>query len=422
MAIILNIKDNVSHDPAAFILESALLLNDKLEYDIQNLIVDLKITENLFSPTLTCKVVFKDSLNLVDEYFREGLPGYRFTGEESFLLTFIREGLDGVIDEFEHEFKISHWTGYTRSVEERVQIFEFTAISLEVYNNSTIKISKHIRGNVLNNIKELAETINIDLQVTGDSTQEGKLIIPMCKPLQAISLLNRNLLDLNNTPFYLFQNNQGEYEFISHSSIIEKDPIGPFYYVNQDSEPAGTVEYYNQRKYRIISAGANFNLSKYYQMETGLFASKNTMIDFTNKKIERYQYKYDSVFPKEHTLYEIQKIDDPTFGVELNNDYSNERYLSRNNYTNWLSDEQSAIMNAYQHIFSSNTLEVTTVGNFDIKPGNILDLQFPVTIDEGDRIFDEYISGNYIVISSTHEFDKSEWYTRSLVKRDSVRQ
>jgi len=417
MAIILNIKDNVSLDPTAFILESAVLLNDKLEYDIQNLIVDLKITENLFSPTLTCKVVFKDSLNLVDSP-----KGYQFTGEESFLLKFVRQGRDNVTDEFEHEFKISHWTGYTRSVEERVQIFEFTAISLEVYNNSSIKISKHIRGNVLNNIKELAETIDIDLQVTGESTQEGKLIIPMCKPLQAISLLNRNLLDLNNTPFYLFQNNQGEYEFISHSSIIKKDPIGPFYYVNQDTEAPGTVGYYNQRKYRIISAGANFNLSKYYQMETGLFASKNTMIDFTNKKIERFQYKYDSVFPKEHTLYETQKIDDSTFGVELNNDYSNERYLSRNNYTNWLSDEQSAIMNAYQHIFSSNTLEVTTVGNFDIKPGNILDLQFPVTIDEGDKLFDEYISGNYIVISSTHEFDKNEWYTHSLVKRDSVRQ
>lgn len=422
MAIILNTIDNVSYDPAGFILKSALLINEKLEYDIQNLIIDLKITENLFSPTLNCKVVFKDSLNLVDEYFQQNLPGYRFTGEESFFLAFTRLGLDGVLDEFEYEFKVTHWQGYTRTVEERIHIFEFSSISIDVYNNSSIKISKYIRGNILNNIRELAQTINMELKVTGESTQIGNLIIPMCKPLQAISFLNRNLLDINNTPFYLFQNNKTEYEFISHSEIVDREPIGPFTYIHEDSTQAGTVEYYKQRKFRIISAGADLNLSKYYQMNTGLFASKTTIINFIDKKIDRYQYKYDLVFPKQHTLYEIQKIDDATFNVELNNDYSNERYLSRNDYTDWLSDEQSAIMNAYQHIFSSNSLEITTVGNFDIKPGNVMNLQFPVTIDEGDRLFDEYISGNYIIISATHEFDKSEWYTRCLVKRDSVRQ
>lgn len=415
MAIILNVKKgNISVDPTAFIYKKAILRNEKHEHDIQNLILNLKIIENLYSPTLICKVMFRDSLDLANKF--------KFTGEETFELEFERIGLDGVIDTFKSEFKVSHWSGQARTQNERIQVFEFSAISPEIYNASAVKISKHIFGNVLNSITEIADDIGIQLEIEGESTTEGSMIIPLCTPLQAISFCNRNLLDLDETPFYFFQNNQLEYELISHSKIVEKEPVGPYYLVNHDSVTAGTVEYYNQRKYRIINAASDFNLSKYYQMNLGLFAAKSTHIDFSKREILRTPFIYEEDFPSDKTLYERHKIDDTTFGIELNNHFSNEMYLSRNRYSNWLTDKQSAIMNAWQHIFTANPMEVTMVGNFDLKPGNVVDLEFPVTIDDSSEMTDKYISGQYIVLGATHEFENNEWYTRILAKRDSIRQ
>lgn len=305
MALILNVKDSVSQDPTAFLFKKANLSNQKHEYDIQNLVIDLKVTENLYSPTLICKVVFRDSLDLANKF--------RFTGEETFELEFERNGLDGKTDAFSHIFKISHWSGQSRTLNERTQVFEFSAISSEIYNANSVKISKYIFGNVLNNIIDIADSVGVKLDVNGESTQEGNLVIPFCTPLQAISFCNRNLLDLDNTPFYFFQNNQGKYEFISHGEIVKKDPVGPYYFVNEDTEPAGTAGYYLQRKYRIMDASSDFNLSKYYQMNLGLFASKNTHIDFFRKEIFRNSFVYSEDFPTEKTLYERHKIDDTTF-------------------------------------------------------------------------------------------------------------
>jgi hypothetical protein len=414
MAILLNVRDHmISYDPTAFIMKKARLYNDNFEYDIQNLIMDFSITESISNPTIICNCSFKDGLDLSGQF--------NFSGEESFDLELERTGLDQVKDVFKHTFKITHWPGYARG-HERIQQFEFDAISAEVYENQSKKISKLILGNVLDNVRAVAQTIGIDLKITGESNESGSGIIPICTPLQAISWMNRNLLDNKNTPFYFFQNNQSEYEFISHSNIVAKESIGPYFYANQDSLPPGDADQYKQRKYRVIAAGGDLNNSKYHQMNTGLLSGKSTYVNAENKQISNHYYDYTNNFPLDQLLYSDGiSVDDKSFGVTLNSPEANMRYIpADNSYMNWLTPERSSIMNAWGTAMSGSSFEITVTGNFDLKPGNVVDLQFPKIAGGGNK-FDKYTSGRYIIIASTHTFESNQWYSRVLIKRDSLK-
>ena len=422
MAIVLNTKDGVSYDPTAFVIERATIKNDNDEHNLTNLILDLKITENIYNSTMICECAFFDSLNIADKI--------KFHGEDTFNLKITKTTLAGTDNfEFEHEFKISHWSGLARIENERYQTWKFSAISKELYTNQSLKISKYIAGPTIDSIKGIAETIGITLDVKGESTQSTKGIIPISNPLQAISWLNRNLLDDEDTPFYLFQDNTSSYNFVSHSKLVNTESIGEWNYVRKDSTTSGTVENYNQRLYAMVDAGGDYDTSKYNQIDSGLMSSKLTYVTALNKRIENHYYDYVKDFPVNQTLYPKSgmRIDDSTFDIDLSNPEANQNYIaSDNSYSSnvagTLTPDQRAIRAGWNSALTGPGLEVTVPINLNIKAGAVVTLNFPKTIDDGDDKPDKYLSGKYLVISSTHNFSGTAGYTRALLKRDSIRQ
>jgi hypothetical protein len=416
MALLINIKNGISLDPTAFIYEKAELKNSNYKYDIQNLILGIELHENIFSPTLRCTVVFKDSLALS--------ANFKFHGEETFTLKWKRVGLDGVTDKFSHVFKVAHWDDHEHK-QEREARWAFTAISEEAYNNDNVKISRAYMGNVVETVKDIAKTVDVKLNVSGRSSQTGDGVIPICTPFQAIHFLQRNLLDDKQTPYYFFQSNDGKYNFMSHAEVVKNNIGETYYYTLSDSEPAKTVAQYKQRKYRMMSAQDDYSTSKYWQTNTGLFASKNTYVSLPLKHITRAPYDYKKDFPRGETLYPSpgMRIDDKTFGIDLSIPYSHERYISADNdYAMMLSPTQSAIRNAWESILSGPTMQLQVPGNLKISPGSVINLEFLQTIDGKGKNLDKYKSGKYVIVSTVHQFLVNEWYTLCTVKRDSINQ
>lgn len=61
-------------------------------------------------------------------------------------------------------------------------------------------------------------------------------------------------------------------------------------------------------------------------------------------------------------------------------------------------------------------------GDSRLSPGSIVNLNFPKTgqVEGSGRENDEFLSGRYLIVSSTHTFNNSGYFTQIKVRRDSV--
>ena len=87
-------------------------------------------------------------------------------------------------------------------------------------------------------------------------------------------------------------------------------------------------------------------------------------------------------------------------------------------------------LNAYNSLLESYQHDVKLMGDFGLNPGRKISLQFPKAVDpsvykdysnkSNIYLYDESISGNYLITSAIHTFEDDEYYVNCRVKRDGL--
>ena len=453
MAIIKNTRDGIALIPSAFKVEEITITNKVGEtIDIQAIIQEITLSESIYSPTMMCKISLKDESNII-----ESLPIYGL--ETVFVKLSRKKGEDGAEQIIERLFYITEYPLFGRPRQEHMQVWTIHGVSHHAWKNPLKKISRFYEGPIVDEIIKIGKDgLGIDVIVEGAPFPDGKGIINIQSPLQAIDWFRRRLHEATGVPFYFYemlQNLPGEVFLKSHDVIANQGPYTRFYDTKHYKiEEVGTQEDYDIRKHRMIDVTSDLKLSKLVQVPTGAFSSENNFVDIATRKFFKKYYTYPGDFPLGSTIYGTdillpppdfdfspesgeQRESSPVPAANENEEnigdefFSYMEHMSLNteafegafqNYNVW-SHEKVHVMNAFPGIFNTLAHEVKVFGDFELNAGKKVELFFPKAADpmstgKGD-VWDNYLSGEYIIISTQHTFKNQEYYTEFRAKRDS---
>jgi hypothetical protein len=443
--ISLNISGGNSVTPSAYSIKRISLTNHKGEtYDIQNIVLKTEITESIYSNTLVCKLEVRDENNLIQDF--------PIIGQEIFEVVFATQSETYDEEETVLKFYVTEYPAYTRAKNARVQVYSFSGISEHAYLSRFKKISRSVKGLT----SEIIETIlKGDLKTDRLIVEDEPItvfqgIINIQSPLSAIEWLRKKTYDDKQAPYYFYETLKGNLRLDSHTELVSQEPY--FDYINNsdfDYDPE-TEEDFLQRKHRIIELSSELNMGKIFQAVDGAFASENFYLNVGNKTFTSNVFKYkkskdenedvdfqlnsNSIGKKSSISNEFLIGDDRIDSLPQ----AHEEYISTNEYAfdgkamnyNELKKNSMGVTRAYIENMETISHTLKLFGDFNLNAGVVIELKIPKAVDPElqrdllqntqDGAFDEHLSGNYLITSAIHTFEKGKYYTSVKVKRDSL--
>lgn len=410
-----------------------------VERDIHKIVVKFSLTESLYSNTVVAKFDVKDATN-----FFEKFP---ITGQETIQLklekktTFTKGEPNEIVDLL---FFVTEYPVYGRSGQ-HTQVYSFSAISPHAYGSSFRKISRsydnlsseEIRKIIINDCNVPEENFIL----TGNPISRSKGIINIQSPLKAAEWFRSQTFDDKHAPFFLFQTIAGNVQLSSLTSLIEQKTYGTYIHTKGYSQNAQTEQDYMERATRIIELASDLHLGKVFQGQNGAFASKNNYLDYTTKTYTNYQYQYNKdLYAKNNSLeggtvlsrfFQTASAEIDTL-TEAHCEYTSINsgaYDGVNQNFNALRKQTQGITQAYSEILDTTCHELVLCGDMLLNPGRVVELKLQRTMDPQSMkdlldknprdVWDEHLSGRYLITSAIHNFEDGKYYTNIKVKRDS---
>ena len=425
--------------PDSFNCKEILIRNYKgVEKDIRNLVVKFTISESLYMNSIVAKFDINDSANFFEEF--------PITGQETIQLKLERKSVfttgepNEIIDLF---LFVTEYPLYGRSGQHR-HVYSLSAISPHAYTSSFRKISRsydgllsdEIRNIIVNDLKLPKD----NFKLTGAPISRSKGIINIQAPLNAANWFLSKTFDEQLAPFFLFQTLWGNVQLSSLSSFIEQKPYGEYVYTKGFAKNAQTSEDYLERAKRIMELASDLNIGKMFQGKEGAFGSKNNYLDYTSKTYTNYIYEYGKdLLSKSNSLEDgtvlsksfrssTEEIDTLSEAHCEYTSINSGAYGPDNNF-NALRKDTKGVTKAYHEVLDTKSHEIVLCGDMGLNPGRVIDLKFQRAIDPQSMkkmidknprdLWDEHLSGRYLIVSTIHTFNESKYYTSVKVKRDS---
>ena len=427
--------------PSAYKMKAIDIRNHRGEIrDIQNICTKLQLTESLFSPTILMKLSIKDSNNFIEEF--------QIIGQETIRIRIAYQLQDsGIERELDLEFFITEYPNYGR-IDQHTQAYTLRGISPQSYISNLKQMSRAFSNNTALEIQNIftrelrcpADKFNI----IGEPISTVTGIINTQTPMQACEWLRKQTVDDNYTPFFLYQTLNGEYNLASLKQLIDPaaNPVYQTYFAttNFKTDPF-TEEDYIERATRILEVSSNLSLCKLGQAKEGAFASQNRYLDLSQKTFTNTQYNYSTDFKKDISLERKNSLSTQFTAFSDTIDQYPDAHLEHIatnkdafdgtvlNY-NQASVKTKHYLNAYNSLLDSYQHDIKLMGDFGLNPGRKLELKFPKAIDpsvykeyankSAIYIYDDSLSGNYLITSTVHTFEDDEYYANCRVKRDGL--
>ena len=406
--------------------------------EIKNIVVKFSITESLYSNTLLAKFSVKDSSNFFEEFPITGQETIRIKLERKTNFT-VNEPAE-IIDLM---FFVTEYPLYGRSGQ-HTQVYSFSAISPHAYASSFRKISRSYAGLSSAEIQKIIVTdLNVPKEkfnLTGLPISMSNGIINIQSPLKAAEWFRSKTFDKDLAPFFLFQIMDGTMQLSSLTSLIKQKVYGTYVHTTGFSQNAQTDQDYIERSTRIIEMASDLKLGKVFQARDGAFASNNNYLDYTTKTYTKYNYQYSKDLLTKNNSLENKTVLSKSFRTAseeidtLANAHceytsiNSGSYVGAMNY-NGLRKQTHGITTSYSELLETKSHEVVLCGDMGLNAGRVIELKFQRTMDpqlmkemleKNPRdIWDQHISGRYLVTSAIHNFEGGKYYTNVQVKRDS---
>jgi len=426
-------KDNVSVSPKSYSIDQAIITaNNGHKVELKEVIHDIKIHEGLHRSGIVVEIFLVDSTNLTNEL--------KLSGNEKINLIIGRTEPKLGDQGFDLEIYIADVTNFSEPTPGS-KSYTLICVSKHMYLNSKKLLNTAFQGTPGALVSQIVKT-NLDSKLQISSSTKGiiKGIYPNLQPLDAISWILRNSFD-DGTQIYFYESAKYGLVLSSYASILNQNSIYGQY--NRNPVPQETMynskeeKMFEEERLKIQKMTSSLNVSKLEASQKGSFAAVLNKLDISTKTRDKILHKYDS--PR-HRLNSFPPINDKmTIDgqkiIDFKNfkqhwiTYNDNAFDSYDNYHNPTKDK--ALLRSRMSINNLDTtiVDLKLTGDFNLAPGLIISLailkQADVSEELGNKegasgeIFDNYVSGAYLVSSLTHHFSKEGYNINAKVKKDS---
>jgi hypothetical protein len=385
--------------------------------DVSGLFEEINLYDNILTPVRSGNIIIRDAVNLSRLLKLDGTE----------FLIFIAEKAENFLP-FSGLYKIYKQTNRsTNNSNSETYVLHFASLELVFSNQQKINQSYD------STYAEIAVSILTDYLRVPVSELKGKFdssfgvtkfIMPNLPPLDAINLCAKRALDRNNSPnFLFFQNNDG-FNFCTISTLKnEQEKFELNFDVKNTTESLGD-ELLGVRSFQVIE---QFDYLK--NVQSGVFAGTFIGFDMLTRQVVKTQKNFEDLITKMQ-IVNPNIVEDQNQGgfTNLNafdsrvslfpifSTQNSSNYIKRADRTSLsnleLTEEYVFERRAVFGKFFNKRIRLLMPGNFGLSAGYNVILNFPTTgfKQNNTEDLDEFQKGKYTIVGARHiiKYDRHE--------------
>tara|TARA_Y100001937_G_scaffold19354_1_gene26668 strand:- start:751 stop:2214 length:1464 start_codon:yes stop_codon:yes gene_type:complete len=428
--------------PKNFLVNRIILLRQGLggedignkSIDISQAVRKISITESIYQNGINV------DLNIIDE--DKLLDRIKINGTEKIHIDISRN------NENEEFFKLDLSVFVIDSfsqVNPGVQGYVIRCVSDHILENQSKTISQDF-SDISKKIRDIASG---DLNILINNLEISKVsescrgIIPKMKPLSAINWLARNITD-RGLPYYFYETTKGKVKLKSQLQMINDEYVEQEYinrvhrnlFSEKDKLADVTKELYDFEKHTIEKLNSKLNFSGFNALANGIYGSRKYAVDIYAKSYKapkEYTFSDFGLLNKEkpfpQKFIEDKELSGRNFYLSLNSgafDPVEGFELGEENYHGVINN---SIQEREQYLngLDTHSQEIVIPGDFEIEVGKTINLRIlsntfnneSLPNGEDNTEEDRNATGKYLITSLIHTFEKQNFLTRLVCKKDS---
>ena len=405
-----------------FVIKELSIVYKQKKVDISGLFQELNIYDSIFLPCLHGNIVIVDAKALTEKLSLDG--------SENLIVNIQKEKSDNPDDPFVFKkvFRIFKQSN-RKNINQTAEAYILHFISEEFLLSEQQRVRKSYidqYSNIAISILEEYLDVSVDTEIFkgglfSDSVGLKKIVIPNLHPIDAIEWCAKRSLDDNESPSFLFFENNNGYNFVSLSTLLSASTnINLNYLPKNLSNGAAqqSLELYGIKEFKVLS---QYDFLK--NIQNGVYAGTFIGFDPITRTIANRDITFDDHY------YTLQHGNDtPNLSIVENKkgQYNTEMYDSRqsvyvfgyyrkdNDYINENDPESlNYVDDPYKYIFQRRAIlqnlmtqrvQALVPGNFQITSGVNVELLVPKRSEatQNEDPYDKTLYGKHLVIASHH--------------------
>jgi hypothetical protein len=399
------------------------------ERDISQLVTSMRVYESIFQQTLMAEFDISDAVSLFEDL--------NISGNEK-ITSVVRKQNDKNSPpvDIQNDWYVLDIPIYGKPKPD-IATYRIRCVTPFGLVSKFRRISSPMSGSSIDIIEELYRQVGVTVEKKEtQSLGTMKFIPPKLTYSDAIKNVLQKSMTPNGSPLFTYQVfHDSAFVLNSYNKMITGDILDNYsqgYFYTQESQ---TEDGFEEKRLRILESSSNIGFSPYKSMKNGSYVTRTHKLDVSNKTYEMIDFnayedkvplidgdQSDLVWNSDFTISGVS----PSTLKETSNIFINQNSLAMAesgdlNYHQFGSYKEATKRSVYSNL---EQLEhsIKLYGDSRLSPGTIINLNFPKTgqVEGAGRENDEFLSGRYLIVSTTHTFDSHGYFSQVKVRRDSV--
>ena len=399
------------------------------ERDISQLVTSMRVYESIFQQTLMAEFDISDAVSLFEDL--------NISGNEK-ITSVVRKQNDKNSPpvDIQNDWYVLDIPIYGKPKPD-IATYRIRCVTPFGLVSKFRRISSPMSGSSIDIIEELYRQVGVTVEKKEtQSLGTMKFIPPKLTYSDAIKNVLQKSMTPNGSPLFTYQVfHDSAFVLNSYNKMITGNILDNYsqgYFYTQESQ---TEDGFEEKRLRILESSSNIGFSPYKSMKNGSYVTRTHKLDVSNKTYEMIDFNaYDDKVPlidgdqsdlvwnSDFTISGVS----PSTLKETYNIFINQNSLAMAesgdlNYHQFGSYKEATKRSVYSNL---EQLEhsIKLYGDSRLSPGTIINLNFPKTgqVEGAGRENDEFLSGRYLIVSTTHTFDSHGYFSQVKVRRDSV--
>lgn len=401
--------------------------------DLINVISDFEVYEHIDKPYVTGKIVISDAQRIYERF--------DFQGGETLTIRIQRTQID-TIEPIKKTFIVDEVLNVARG-NESSQALVLHLVEERGFLDVLQNVNKAYSGSPLKIIQSIAKDY-FDSEVSSNSEEQAEnnldVIVPNLSPLEAMLWIKNRSTNQDGYPFFLFttfaMNNYLFYDLGAMLSQKVMNPNTPFIYSQGIELGTGPSRLFQVFSYKIKNVE---NLSSI--VNAGYVGAKHNFYDVTTAQHSNISFDiHKDLYEKTEKLNQRQtaplispnleykdKVISDFESRSIHNIFATKTITNGKTYSESKdrgAHKRRVIGNAMKHLLTKSPIEIIVNGrefldgstNYTI--GNNIRVIFKATQDDNPSSkIDRKLSGDYLIHSARHVFQKEKCYSILLISK-----
>lgn len=383
--------------------------------NVTNQVAGISVYEDLFSPFISGKIVFRDSQDLTNLF--------PFVGEEQVNLSISTPTIDDVNKIIRGRFTI-YKMSEREMLADRSLVYVLHFISQEALIDLNRKLARSYEGKVSDVARTLISTgegLNTKKKVNiEDTTQRVKFIANYWSPAKTLNYLTSEGININGSPSYLFFENRTGFNFLSLDKLYSEDVVQNFVFDNYTNTELRGNPQQDYKRVLDISIPTAYNYME--KLGNGMYSSKLISYDVLTKKFTSKNFSYLDNFDKQKHLNPFPVTSKVAPFTESSLVFTEGRHYG--NFNGYYQSRTKQMRLSLLGQAEYHKVSITVPGRTDYTVGQKISLKLyktnHITAEKADDDIDKVYSGNYLISAIHHDITRDNHTCYMEIIKDSL--